>query len=72
MHRSPLESTLLASVAYCPARTLLELEFRDGSLYRFFDVPPTCFQELVASESKGTYFNRNIRNHFRYQLFTEG
>jgi len=71
MHRSPLQSTMLASAAYCSARTLLDLEFRDGTLYRFFDVPAACFQQLLASDSKGAYFNRNIRNHFRHQLLTE-
>ena len=71
MHRLPVESTMLASAAYCPNRTLLDLEFRDGTLYRFFDVPPACFQQLMTSDSKGAYFNRNIRNHFRHPLLTE-
>jgi len=62
---------MLASAAYCPNRTLLDLEFRDGTLYRFFDVPPACSQQLMTSDSKGAYFNRNIRNHFRHQLLTE-
>jgi hypothetical protein len=71
MNRLPLESTLLASVAYSPDRSLLELEFHDGARYRFFDVPAACFQQLLASDSKGAYFNRNIRNCFRHQLLTE-
>lgn len=68
LHRRPVESTLLASVAYFPERTLLELEFRDGALYYFFDVPAECFQQLMAANSKGVYFNHHIRNHFRHQL----
>jgi hypothetical protein len=68
MHRLPIESTLLASAAYFPDQTLLELEFRDGALYHFFDVPAECFQQLIAANSKGVFFNRNIRNRFRYQL----
>jgi hypothetical protein len=71
MHRLPLESTMLASAAYSPEQTLLDLEFRNGTLYRFFDVPAACFQRFMASDSKGAYFNRNIRNRFRYQLLTE-
>lgn len=71
MHHLPVQSTMLASAAYCPDRTLLDLQFRDGTLYRFFEVPEACFQQLMASDSKGTYFNRNIRNCFRHQLLTE-
>lgn len=67
MNRVPLESTTLASAAYSSPLSLLELEFRSGAVYCYFHVPPGCFHELLESGSKGTYFNRNIRNRFRYQ-----
>ena len=67
MHRLSVQSTTLVSVAYSSDRTLLELEFRDGTLHRFFHVPLSCFQQLLASDSKGGYFNSNIRNHFPHQ-----
>ena len=67
MDRLPVVSTTLVSVAYLSHRALLELEFRDGAIYRFYDVPLTCFQQLLASDSKGDYFNRHIRNHFPHQ-----
>jgi hypothetical protein len=41
--------------------------FHDGSQYRFFAVPARCVEQLLAADSKGGYFNRNIRNHFRFQ-----
>ena len=66
-----VESTLLASVTYDPDRTLLELKFRDGGRYRFFDVPAPCVQQLLEATSKGAYFNRNIRNRFRFQQVAE-
>jgi hypothetical protein len=46
---------------------ILELEFRSGAIYRYFAVPPAVVEGLIAAESKGAYFNRHIRNHFRYQ-----
>lgn len=67
MHHSPIDSTTLASAAYCPIRSFLDREFRDGTRYRFFEVPPDCFQQLLTSDFKGAYFNRNIRNRLRYQ-----
>jgi len=67
MNRFSIESTTLVSVCYLPDRALLELEFRDGTVYRFFDVPASCFQQLLTSDSKGRYFNNNIRNRFRNQ-----
>ena len=67
MNRFPVASTTLFSVAYVADQALLELEFRDGTAYRFFAVPAACFQQLLASDSKGEYFNHNIRNRFRHQ-----
>jgi hypothetical protein len=45
----------------------LELEFRTGPVYRYFEVPSVIFQNLITATSKGAYFNHNIRNSFRHQ-----
>lgn len=64
--RIPVHSSLLASIAYSALATL-DLEFRSGALYRYFTVPRALFQQLMAAESKGAFFNRNIRNRFPYK-----
>jgi len=67
MSRVVVASTTLAAVSYFPHRHLLELEFRNGAIYRYFDVPPQDYHELLAADSKGSYFNRHIRSCFPYQ-----
>ena len=67
--RTPVESSLLSSIGYSIDATL-ELEFRSGAIYRYFAVPQTVFEGLNAAESKGAYFNRIVRNRFRYQRLT--
>jgi hypothetical protein len=67
MQRVPLQSSTLASALYDPHQRLLELEFRNGESYLYFRVPPHCYLELLQADSKGAYFNHNIRNHFPYQ-----
>jgi hypothetical protein len=52
----------VARVSYDPSQSILDLEFRDGAVYRYLDVPVTVCDELLAADSKGTYFNRCIRN----------
>ena len=64
--RIPVQSSLLASIGYSVHATL-ELEFRSGALYRYFAVPRAVVVQLLAAESKGAYFNRNIRSRFPYQ-----
>lgn len=62
--RTAVDSSLLSSIAYSIDATL-ELEFRSGAICRYYAVPQTIFEELIAAESKGAYFN--VRNGFRYQ-----
>lgn len=62
---TPVQSSLLASIGYSIDATL-ELEFRSGAIYRYFEVPQAVFEGLIAAESKGAYFNRNVRSRFRY------
>ena len=64
--RIPVQSSLIASIGFSVHATL-DLEFRSGALYRYFAVPHTLFEELIAADSKGAYFNRNIRSRFPYK-----
>jgi hypothetical protein len=64
--RIRVQSSLLSAIAYSIDATL-ELEFRSGAIYRYFAIPHAVFEAFIAAESKGAYFNRSIRNRFRYQ-----
>jgi hypothetical protein len=60
-----VNSSLLASVSYDAGQSVLPLELCDGAIYRYFDVPPVIYEGLLSAESKGSYFNREIRDCFR-------
>jgi hypothetical protein len=61
MKRLPVESSTLISVGYDKASATLELEFRDG-VYQYFGVPADVYNGLMNADSKGSYFNRVLRN----------
>jgi hypothetical protein len=42
----------------------LTIEFSDGSRYRYLDVPAAVFEGLHIAESRGAYFNLQIRNQY--------
>jgi hypothetical protein len=66
MKPTVVESTTLATVAYDPDRELLQIEFRDRTTYRYFNVPLDVHKTLLCAPSKGSYFNRLIRGQFAY------
>lgn len=64
VQRVPIRSSMLASIGHDPFTSILEMEFRNGSIYRYFAVPRTVFERLIAAPSKGIYVNRFIRNRY--------
>ena len=68
MNRVPVVSSTLCWVSYSPHQALLEVEFRSGEIYRYFDVPSRTYDELMEAESKGGYLNANVRKCFSYRL----
>lgn len=71
MTATAVASTTLTTVAYDRTRHLLRLEFRSRAVYCYFAVPHSVYQNLMAADSKGSYFNRNIRGHFPYHRLAD-
>ncbi len=66
MEREPVISSNVASVGYEPQTMTLEVEFLDGGLYQYFDVPEAEYAGLISADSIGGYLNHNIKGHYRY------
>ena len=67
MRRARIDSTSLESVGYEAESKTLEVEFLHGGVYRYFEVPEAIHAELMKAESKGRFFQANIRNKFRFE-----
>jgi hypothetical protein len=65
IRREPVESRGLAAVGYSRRLRALEIEFRRGGTYRYLDVPPSVYRELLAADSKAGFYNRNVRGKYR-------
>ncbi|MGX5691745.1 KTSC domain-containing protein [Dermacoccus abyssi] len=60
MLRQVVESQIIHSVGYDAASMLLEVQFRNGWVYRYDDVPEDVFRGLMSAPSHGKYLKRNI------------
>lgn len=63
--RVPIESTALAAVGYSKRLRALEIEFRNGAVYRYLDVAPQVHTSLMAAPSKARFYHENIRGKYR-------
>lgn len=61
MEREYVESTNLASIGFDSDQSILEVEFNRGAVWQYFDVEESVYYELMATDSKGSYFHHNIR-----------
>ena len=67
MNRTPVTSSNLASVGYDPQTGTLEIEFRNGSIYQYFNVPLEIFNGLMSAGSHGRYFDAYVKKGgYRY------
>ena len=63
--RQQVQSTAIAAVGYSKRRHILEIEFVNGAIYRYFDMPRAVHRELMSSESKARFYDSNIRRRYR-------
>jgi hypothetical protein len=68
MERAQVESSQIASVGYDPDAKILEIEFKTGKVYQYFEVPADEYAGLILAESIGRQFNKSIKGSYRYQL----
>jgi hypothetical protein len=64
-------SSALRRVGYEPKGKRLAVEFRDGMIYEYRPVPKNIYDDLMASESKGQFFEDHIKLRYIYRQVRE-
>ena len=60
------------SAGYDEEKFILTVQFRDGSLWNYYDVPPEMWNEFRSAESKGRYLEGSGLNHWHSMGPAEG
>jgi hypothetical protein len=66
MNRDHVESSNIESIGYDSGSETLEIEFKNGSIYQYFDVPEHIYEQLNNADSKGQYLAYQIKGKYRY------
>lgn len=66
MDRIIVRSSNLLTAGYDAAAQVMEIEFQNGSIYQYFEVPEQVYQGLLTAESKGQYLHDQVFNRFRF------
>ena len=62
-----MPSTVIRSLFYDSAKSELWVTFVTGRRYVYGDVPPEVFQAFNDAQSRGTFFNHEIRDRYPYR-----
>jgi hypothetical protein len=64
MDRDLVESSTVLSVGYDQPSETLEVEFRNGGVYQYYNVPQAVYEQFMASDSKGKFLHVNVKNSY--------
>jgi KTSC domain len=68
--RNAMPSTAIRNLFYVPAKRELWVTFVSGRRYVYAEVPPEVFYAFKAAESRGAFFNHEIRERFAFREVT--
>lgn len=66
MRRTRVSSSAISSVGYDERKSVLEVEFRSGAVYDYFDVPARVWKDLQAADSKGQFISQRVRDQYPF------
>jgi len=60
------ESTNIDRFSYDAEHLILTVEFKNGGIYNYFDVPQGVFSQMQAASSKGQFLAQSVKGTYRY------
>ncbi len=66
MERTPVTSESIRSIGYDSDSQTLEVEFNYGSVYQYAGVSQGEHEGMMNADSKGKYFNANIKGRYPF------
>ena len=67
MKRKEVESSIISTIGYDKSESTLEIEFKNGMIYQYFDVPRKMHKKLVKASCVDHVLNTSIRNVYPYK-----
>jgi hypothetical protein len=63
-----VSSSAVERLDYTPETGTLDIWYKGGDRYSYFDVPAEVYQALLAAPSIGAFVNERIKPHYRFEL----
>jgi len=67
MHRDAVQSSMIRGIGYDRRQKVLEVEFANGQVFAYRDVPEETHIRVMAAASIGKEFSALVRNAFAFE-----
>ena len=67
MQRLSIDSDSLRSIGYNELGQMMEVEFEDGTLRQYYDVPLDIYDDFLETKTKDNYFNDYVKDNYLFQ-----
>lgn len=64
MDREYVESSMITSFGFDSSISTLEIEFKSGAVWQYFDVPESVYYEMKSASSCGKFFHSSIKGQY--------
>ena len=61
-------SSAVDRVAHAPESRTLDIWYKGGSRYTYFDVPAEVYRALLAAPSVGAFVNAQVKDVYRFEI----
>ena len=64
MRMTAIDSTAITLVGYDRTNRILRLQYTNGRIYDYPDVPPEIYRQLLNAESAGEFVNLEVKPNY--------
>lgn len=64
MEREYVNSSMITSFGFDSSSSTLEVEFKNGAVWQYFDVPESVYYEMKSASSCGKFWHANIKGQY--------
>lgn len=67
MQRTRVSSSNVYSIGYDDSSNILEVQFNNGSIYQYSNVPYSIYKGLMSAASHGNYLHAHVKGIYSYR-----
>lgn len=66
MEMISVDSSNIERIGHDEDSDILQVEFKNGGTYQYFDVKNHVYESMLNADSKGKFLHANIKGRYRY------